>query len=168
MIDTATPMPNSTNRAKRPWIEYGAALWALIFAVLHVVWAMGWYIGLDADAARKAFERGWFLAYDLIAAGLCLLGVGLALALIQSWGRRLPRSLISVLAWGCAGILALRAGASVIHLAFLAAAGNNVWSVLSFWDAWFCLGAILFAVSVWRFWRQSVYFIDANRLKLRK
>lgn len=156
MIDSATPMRDGTNRAKHPWIDYGAALWALIFAALHVAWAMGWYTGLDAESARKAFERGWFLAYDLIAAGLCLLAVAVALALFQPWGRRLPRSLISVLAWGCAGILVLRAGAGVIHLAFLAAAGNNVSSVLSFWDLWFCLGAGLFAASVWRFWRAPV------------
>ena len=66
---------------EKPWIEYGAALWALIFAVLHVAWAFGWYIGLDEEPARKAFERGWFLAYDLIAAGLCVLAVAVALAL---------------------------------------------------------------------------------------
>ncbi len=144
-------------REKSFWIEYGAALWALIFTALHVVWAMGWYIGLDAESARKAFERGWFLAYDLIAAGLCLFAVAVALALFQPWGRRLPRSLISVPAWGCAGILVLRAGAGVTHLAFLAAtADNNVSSALSFWDLWFCLGAGLFAASVWRFWRAPV------------
>ena len=156
MIETATPMSDGTNRAKRPLLEYGAALWALIFAALHISWAMGWYIGLDAESARKAFERRWFLAYDLIAAGLCVLGAGLALALIQSWGRRLSRLLIGVLAWGCAGILILRAGAGVIYLAFLAAVGNNISSVLSFWDWWFCLGAGLFAASVWRFCRAPV------------
>lgn len=156
MIDTATPMPDGTNRAKRPWIEYGAAFWALIFAALHIAWAMGWYVGLDEEMARGAFERRWFLIYDLIAAGLCVLAIAVALALVQRWGQRLPRLMISVLAWGCAGILALRAGAGVVKAVYLAAVGNSLPSVLSFWDAWFCLGAILFAESVWRFWRAPV------------
>lgn len=143
-------------REKSFWIEYGAALWALIFAALHVAWAMGWYIGLDAESMKKAFERRWFLIYDLIAAGLCVLAVALALALVQSWGRRLPRSLINVTAWTCAAILALRGVAGVVKTVYLAAVGNSLSSVLSFWDLWFCLGAGLFAASVWRFRRAQV------------
>ncbi len=135
------------------WIEYSAALWALIFAALHVAWAMGWYIGLDSESMKKAFERRWFLIYDLIAAGLCFLAVALALALVQSWGRRLPRLLLSVTAWTCATILALRGAAGVVKAVYLAAVGNSLSSVLSFWDLWFCLGAGLFAASVWRFRR---------------
>jgi hypothetical protein len=54
------------------WAGYAAALWALIFAVLHVVWAMCCYIGLDQGLSRKAFQQRWFLIYDLVVAGLCV------------------------------------------------------------------------------------------------
>jgi hypothetical protein len=81
------------------WFGYGAALWALIFSLLHVVWAAGWYVGLQAEEARKAFDQPWFLAYDLIVAGICAFGVVVALALVQPWGRRLPRRLVGLLAW---------------------------------------------------------------------
>lgn len=156
MIDKASSTANSPNRAKGFWIEYGAALWAFAFAALHFVWAMGWYIGVDAESARKAFERRWFLIYDLIAAGLCFLAVALALALVQSWGRRLPSFLINVTAWTCAGVLALRGAAGGVFAVYLAAVGNSLSSVLSFWDLWFCLGAVLFAASIWRFRRTPV------------
>lgn len=142
------------SREKNSWIAYSAALWALIFAALHVAWALGWYVGLDAESAQKAFERGWFLAYDLIAAGLCAAAVAVALTLVQSWGRHLPRSLVNVLAWGVAGILALRGAAAVVQAIYLlASVGSSVSSVFSFWDAWFCLGAGLFGWSAWQFRR---------------
>ena len=38
-----------------PWAAYGAAIWALIFAVFHIVWAAGWYPLLNAEQARIAF-----------------------------------------------------------------------------------------------------------------
>lgn len=156
MIDTTTSAAKNPNRAKGFWIEYAAAFWALIFAVLHIAWAMGWYIGADAESMKKAFERRWFLIYDLIAAGLCFLAVALALALVQSWERRVPRFLIIAAAWTCAGILALRGAAGIVKTVYLAAIGNNLSSVLSFWDLWFCLGAGLFAASVWRFRRAPI------------
>ena len=143
------------SREKSFWIEYGAALWALIFAALHIAWAFGWYVGLDAESASKAFERGWFLAYNLIAAGLCAAAVAVALALIQSRGKRFPRSLLNVLAWSVAGILTLRGAAAVVTALYFAAVGRSISSVFSIWDAWFCLGAILFGASVWRFRRVS-------------
>lgn len=138
-------------RKNGSWIEAVAAFWALIFALLHVVWAMGWYIGLNPEAARKAFARSWFLAYDLIAAGLCFLGA--AVALIKFWGRRLPRLLAGILVWTCAGILALRGLAGVVKAVYLLAGEENVSTAISFWDAWFCLGGILFGASALRFWQ---------------
>lgn len=143
------------DRLKSRWVGYSAAVWALIFAVLHVVWAMGWYVGLHQESARKAFQQRWFLVYDLIAAGLCVLAVAVGLALVQSWGRRIPRALIGALAWGGAGLLALRGAAGVVQLVYLKAIGRDVSVMFAWWDVWFCLGAVLFSVSIWQFWRAS-------------
>src|SRR5918993_4676691 len=104
MTDVTAPTPTLTDSAKGSWFGYAAALWALIFAALHVVWALGWYVGLDQESARQAFQRRWFLVYDLVAAGLCV--VAFAVALAQQWGQRLPYSLVVKLAWGVTALLA--------------------------------------------------------------
>jgi hypothetical protein len=152
-LDSSTEI--GSERCRGSWFGYGAALWALIFAALHVVWALGWYIGLQQELARKAFQQRWFLVYDLVVAGLCALAVAVALALVQPWGRRLPRSLIGVLGWGGAGLLSLRGGVSVVQAAYIEATGGKAILGFALWDVWFCLGGVLFGVSIWRFWRAS-------------
>ena len=71
---------------KRSWPAYGAAVWSLVFAFFHMVWAMGWYVGLEQETARRAFDTTWKLVYDIVIAGLCVLGVCLGLAFVQPWG----------------------------------------------------------------------------------
>ncbi len=154
MIESATTSTNGSIRPKTFRVEYGAALWAFVFALLHVAWALGWYVGLDVEMAREAFRQSWFLIYDLIAAGLCFLAVAAARAPAQFWGRRLPRLLVGTVVSGCAAILILRGGAAVVRAIYLTMTGG-VSLVLPFWDWWFCLGAGLFAASAWRFWRKS-------------
>lgn len=128
-------------------IEYFAALWALIFALLHLAWALGWYIGLDAEAAEKAFQQNWFLAYDLIALALCVAAMLTALAL----PRDRTHFLTSVIGWACAIVLSLRGAAGLIKLTYLIVIEKDFIYSISFWDLWFCLGAILFLLSVRRF-----------------
>lgn len=162
MSKSATSSANGASRIHTLWIEYGAALWALVFVLLHVAWAFGWYIGLDAGEARKAFERGWFLAYDLIAAGLCLLAVAVALALVRSWGRKMSRRLLVAAVWSCAVILLLRGGAGAVNAVYLAIVGGSFTPLFSFWDWWFCLGALFFAASAWRFSRRAARISATN------
>jgi hypothetical protein len=113
---------------------------------------MGWYVGLDHEAARQAFQRRWFFVYDLVVAGLCLVAFAVPLALVQQWGRRLPFSLLGILAWGGTGLLALRGGAGIGQHVYLAALGRNLPGAEALWDVWFCLGAILFGISIGKFW----------------
>jgi hypothetical protein len=148
-----TPTETIPYSNKGSLVGYAAANWALIFAALHIVWAMGWYVGLDHELARQAFQRRWSLVYDLVAAGLCLLAFAVALALVQQWGRRLPFSMLGVLAWAGTGLLALRGVAGVAQDVYLAAVDRNLPGAGALWDVWFCLGAILFGKSVWQFWR---------------
>ncbi len=135
------------------WFGYGAALWALIFAAFHIVWATGWYIGLEGELAGTAFAKKWFLVYDLVVAGMCAFAVPVALALIMPWGRRLPRQLVGLFAWGGTGLLMLRAGGSLVQLLYMLATGTFVPRPRDLWEVWFYLGAILFGMSTWRFWR---------------
>jgi hypothetical protein len=135
------------------WVGYAAALWALIFAAFHIVWATGWYIGLEEEPASTAFAKRWVLVYDLVVAGMCVVAVPVALALVQPWGRRLPRSLIGALAWTGTGLLVVRAGGSLVQLLYMVATGTFVPRPRDLWEVWFYLGAVLFSISTWRFWR---------------
>lgn len=148
-----TKFTTAAEFAKVSWFGYGAALWALIFAALHVAWALGWYVGLDQESARQAFQRRWFLMYDLVAAALCVVAFAVALALSQQWGQRLPYSLVLKLAWVGTALLALRGVAGVAQDIYLAAFGGNLRTAAVLWDVWFGLGAMLFGISVWQFWR---------------
>ena len=153
MTDLTAPTPPLTHSAKGSGVGYGAALWALVFAALHVAWALGWYVGLDQEPARQAFQRRWFLMYDLVAAGLCVVAFAVALALAQQWGQRIPYSLVSKLAWGGTVLLALRGAAGVAQDVYRATFGGNMRAASVLWDLWFCLGAMLFGISVWKFSR---------------
>ena len=60
------------------WPAYGAAIWASIFAVFHIVWAAGWYPLLNAEKARIAFAVPWKWAYDVAGAGMCVIAIPVA------------------------------------------------------------------------------------------
>lgn len=137
------------------WTAYAAALWALTFAVFHFVWASGWYPGLDAERARIAFAIRWKLIYDIVAGVMCVVAVPVALALTMPWGQRLPRRLVGFFAWTGTGLLVLRSVASLIQTAYFVATDQFSLAAMGIWEPWFYLGATLFAVSTWRFWRAT-------------
>jgi hypothetical protein len=133
---------------------YAAALWALVVAVFHVMWAAGWYVGLDPEWARIAFAKKPFLIYDLVIAGIGVFAVPVALALARPWGRRLPRRLVGLFAWGGTGLLVLGAVVSVVKTLYSVATGQFVVEPRSLLgNLWFYLGAVLFGLATWRFWR---------------
>ena len=141
---------NNQIHFKNAWVIYGAALWALLFAVLHVAWAAGWYIGLDVEQARAAFQQTWFWAYDLIAAVMCALGAIVALAILRTRKQGLPHTILNLLLFCGTGLLVLRGTAGIIKIIYLAANGHNVLESAALWDFWFCLGAILFCLAIWQ------------------
>jgi len=145
--------PTNITRSHDSWLAYGAAAWSFIFAVLHALWAAGWYVGLPSSSAQKAFQRPWFLIYDIVIAGLCGLGVVVALALARRAAAWRIGRLIGGLAWVGTAVLVLRGGGAVVETLYLVAAGRYVFEPMHLYTLWFCLGAVLFAVSTWRFWR---------------
>lgn len=138
------------------WIAYAAACWALVFAAFHIVWAAGWYIGLDPVKAQAAFAVPWKLAYDLVVAGMCTVAVPVVLALAMPWGQRMPRRLLGALAWTGTGLLLLRAVASLIQAAYLLVTRRFSLQDMGVWEPWFYVGATLFAINLWRYWRQGM------------
>lgn len=140
------------SRGRDVWVGLGAAAWALVFCLFHLIWAAGWYLALDAEKAQVAFANPLFLAYDLVVAGLCACAVVVALALVQPWGRKLPRRLLGYFAWGGTALLALRSVASLIQSLYLLVVGEYDFQL---WEYWFYLGAILFGACTWQFWNDE-------------
>lgn len=138
----------------RKWIAYAAATWALVFGAFHLIWAFGWYVGLDRDQSRIAFGRPLFYAYDVLVAVMCVLGAVVALAPVSPWGVRFPFRPTRVVAWTGTVLLAVRAVASLIQLAYLLATGRFTLRTLGIWEPWFYLGAILFGTSTAYHWRK--------------
>ena len=130
-----------------------------------------------ACTAMTAYVVYSFTANDfqwLIAPGvLCAAAAVIALALIQPWGRAIPRRLLLLLAWVGGAILILKTlyGASV---QVLAVAGVITWQQMQtligapasqaptaqegvqmtlwnflFWNPWFLLGGVLFCALAW-------------------
>lgn len=139
---------------RHSWIACSAALWALFFAAFHIIWAAGWYIGLDPVQARAAFAVPWKLAYDLVVAGICIVAVPVALAMGMPWGRRVPRRLLLAVASTGTGLLLLRAVAGMIQAAHLLVVRPSGVKDLGVWEPWFYVGATLFAADLWLYWRQ--------------
>ena len=154
---------SATRPLARPVAGFTAAGWSLMFALIHVAWAAGWYVGLQPEEARAAFQRPWFYRYNLLAAGLCALVIPVALALTRSFKDRLTIRLLIFLAGSVTAILALRGIAGVVKAGYLGVTGQAVLSPMFLWDLWFCLGATLFGTAVWHFKR-----LCGERLQPRK
>ena len=147
-------------RSRTNWAAYAAAVWSLIFAVFHVIWATGWYVGLNPETARIAFSRTAFWVYDVVVAGICVFAVPAALALAMPWGRRLPRGLVGLFAWTGTGLLVIRSVGSIIQGVYLIATGQYPIEIRAIWEPWFYVGAVLFSLATWRFWRHPQTPLD--------
>jgi hypothetical protein len=138
-------LQRSSPALSRIWLAYGAALWALVFAIFHIIWAAGWYPLLDAEQARMAFATPWKWAFDVVVAAMCVIAVPLALTPVTPWGRHVPIRLVFSLLWIGSSLLLLRSIASLIQAGYHVIDGRFVG--FGIWEPWFYLGAILFTLS---------------------
>jgi hypothetical protein len=147
---------------------YAAATWALVFAAMSFFWALGGTLGLDTlgtELEREARAREPdTIALVWVTGLLKVAGAVLALALVQSWGRRLPRRLLLVAAWAVGlGLLAYALANFVQHGLMKAGAidtpealGSSAatWH-LAFWDPFWLLGGILFTTAASQYGRAA-------------
>lgn len=126
------------------WFAYAAALWSLIFAISHFVWASGRYPLLDARQAAHAFATPWKLLYDVIVAWICVFAIVVAVAPLARGLPTLARRAFFACACLGAGFLSLRSLASVIQLSWFSATGRMTWDVALVWEPWLYLGVLLF------------------------
>ena len=152
------------------WPAYGAYVWSLLFAAMSFYWAAGGTIGIDTQApgiAELARERDpGFVAVLWVTGLLKLLGVPLALALVQPWGRVFPRWMLLTAAWGAGAGMVLWGGLNLcvgVGVGVLRAAGvvdppedtSAFWWHLLLWDPWWILGGVLFLMAAWQYRRRT-------------
>lgn len=134
-----------------------ASAWALLFGAMHVVWALAYFywptigrVTLGPDF-EWAFGRPWFMAYDLVVAGLFVVAAALAVAMVRPWGARVPRWMLVPGVWTAAMLLFLRGAVGVVmDLLVMLGAVHRAPSPPMFYDFWFVLGGILFGAVAWQ------------------
>ena len=153
---------------QRDLIVYAAAAWAFTFGIFHFIWAMGWYVGLDAKEAEKAFAKPLLYAFNLLIAAMCALAVPIALVFVRPSEKRKLHKFVSALAWTGAILLVLRSTASIVQTVYLLVTQQFSGELrVVVWEVWFYCGAILWGLTVWHFaLRQAVWKIVAVILLL--
>jgi hypothetical protein len=134
---------------------YAACAWAFLFAAAHFYWALGGCAGFPVEACEAGLSNAWFLAYDLVAGVLCVLGAVIALALARPWDRMIRRRTLLVLAWAGGAVLLLRGGVGLVQDVLIVTGPGNGWSPTMLYDPWFLVGGVLFCAAAWHHRRGS-------------
>jgi hypothetical protein len=149
---------------------YSTFVWVVIFDAIHVYWELGGRFGFGDQTdplpnGDSAVQRivGWAVLVMFV------LGTALPLALVERWGRRIPRWPMLTMAWLAAGLLTARAVAAFIDDAmrtlFGSATGltgltyeqvlgtadpsaHTLWSARAI-DVYFLVGGVLYATTAW-------------------
>lgn len=162
-VATPSPPPATTTETDLRWAAYSASGWALLFAVASFYWAAGGSIGTDTVGDEVKRLPG--IVALLWAVGIVkLIGALLALALVRSWGRLVPRRLLLSAAWAAGGGMVLYGAANLTVRGLMAMGAISTpesmhstaatWRLV-LWDPWWLLGGILFAAAAWSYGRSS-------------
>ena len=143
------------------WPAYAAFCVGFLFALLNIYWLLGGELGLNTlgHAVEADTRRG---APVIVAAAVVKAAGSLfPLALVQPWGRRFPRLLLSAVGWAGAALLVLYGGALTIGAALVELGAFPVTPAdpvalrghLYVWDPWFLLWGVLLVLAMARFER---------------
>lgn len=132
-----------------------AVTWCVVFGVAHVLWLLGFYIGLPADGAAQAFSRPWFWYYNLFAGIACFIGIFIALGLTSEQRKPGWHRFVIIGGWLYTILLLLRSTGGLVQFTLMAFQGSVTFNSLLFWDFWFCLGFVAFAFCLRYYYRKK-------------
>ena len=151
-------------RQRRTWAGYAAAIWAGLFGLVSLYWALGGLFAIDTvggrieELARARDPQAYLLGWGATAGKAA--GVLLALALVQHWGRIVPRVLLLIAGWAATVLLIGYGGLTVgaealvaLHVLHLSSGVDTYafyWH-LALWDPYFLVWGILFGLAVRQF-----------------
>ena len=157
----ANVTPVREGRPALVWAGYAACAWGLVFAGISFYWGLGGGFGVDTlggtlEQLARARDSA-IIAAVWVTGFLKVGGALLALALVEPWGRRLPRPLLLLLGWGAAAVLTLYGGLLVGGEALVATGlvrpAHVEWKPLLWhlyvWDMSFLVWGVLFALAAW-------------------
>jgi hypothetical protein len=98
---------------------YAAFAWVVVFLTWHVVWYL---TGLTFPASSHFHggARVVFTVVSILMGLMWVIGCMLPLALVQPWGRRIPRWLLLPAAWTASGVLTGRGLSGILDDLFRA------------------------------------------------
>lgn len=164
---TAAPRSAAIDTSETPsWAGYAACAWMVVFAAMSFYWALGGTIGLRTVSPdlQELVHTPWFTTVFWLTGFLKLTGGLLALVLVRPWGRRIPRRLLLIAAWGVSAVLVLHGIDFVIQGALtesglLGPAYPTAWTPAHWqtfvWGPWWVLGGFLFCVATWNYQHRS-------------
>jgi hypothetical protein len=150
-------------KARAAWAGYAAFVVGLLYTLVSLYWAVGGTALLDTlggklEEMARARESG-LIAIVWATVVLKLIASVLGLALVQEWGRRVPRWMLRTAAWGATIILVLYGGYLVVgqvavETGLLDAPASTDWKAfrwhLYLWDPWFLIWGVLLGVATIR------------------
>lgn len=137
-----------------------------MFAALSVYWALGGTAGSDTvspEIVRLAREHvAWVIVALWITAIIKVFTGFVALALVQPWGRLVPRWILLILIWG-AGTLLFAHGGLFFAVGVLALSStisvSGPATVLRWytflWGPWWMIGGSMLLIAAWFYTRRS-------------
>jgi hypothetical protein len=154
----------SAPAAPRPsnWAAYAACAWAFLFAIPSFYWAAGGTLGLGTLSPEirrlTAAQDPGFIALVWVTGVLKVAAGVLALALVQPWGRAIPRWMLRLGAWGTGVLLTLYGGVGFVQamgvLTGLIETATPVdrtplrWYAF-LWEPYWLVGGLLFLATAW-------------------
>lgn len=163
---TAQRLPRATREQGR-WVGWAVFVVGALYAAVSAYWAAGGAVGLDTlggTLAEQARARNpQLIAIVWLTVVLKLVGAVLGLALVQPWGRRVPRWMLLTASWTATVVLVLYGGLLVVGQALIALGvlpRGEPFDPVAFywhlfvWDPWFLLWGLLLGAATLRFARR--------------
>ncbi len=156
MIEASGDTTAATSDARRRWpgwAAYAASAWALVFAAVHLYWALGGTAGLPKGMSVDMNPA--LFVIDVLAVPLSVVGALLALSLVRPWGRLFPHRLLLASAWAVCALLVIHSAPTLVEGGLVVTGLRDAelpvleWWSLFVYEPWFLVGGVLYGAAAW-------------------